>query len=78
MTLDTTIGVYCGGYEDTHLITIGGLCDELHATFCFCAYTAKQFCDWRYSTCLQRFVYDPYTGEKLDWKKIREMLENGR
>lgn len=75
MTLETTIGVYHYTFEDTRPITIGELHDEIHATFCFCKWGAREFCDWRYSTCLTRFRYDPYTGEELDWKKIRKMLE---
>lgn len=76
MTLDTVIGNYCFSYDDTYLVSIGRLKSELRPNNPFKpVYTAKQFCDRRCSTCLQRFNYDPYTGEKLDWKKIRKMLE---
>lgn len=78
MTLDTVIGKYNGSYYDTYLISIGGLKSELNSENPHNkpVYTAKQFCDRRYNTCLYHFNYDPYTGEKLDWKEIRNMLES--
>lgn len=39
-----------------------------------CVYSAQQFCDFRYATNLVRFRYDPYTGEKIDWKKVKELI----
>ena len=38
-------------------------------------YTAEQYCDFRYATNLQRFKYDPFTGEKIDWKKVKKMIK---
>lgn len=75
MTLDTTIGIYNYTFEDTSPITIGELRNELHANPCFLKWDSRELCDWRYSTCLTRFRYDPYTGEKLDWKEIKKMLD---
>jgi hypothetical protein len=39
-----------------------------------CVYSAQQFCDFRYATNLVRFRYDPYTGELINWKKVKELL----
>ena len=38
-------------------------------------YTMKQYCDWRYSTNLTRFVHCPYCGKKIDWETIRKDLK---
>ena len=73
MTQETTIGMMCLTYECTILASIKDVRVELERKDC--AYTAKQYCDWRYSTNLQRFAYDPFTGEKIDWKEVRRMLE---
>ena len=57
---------------------VGTLCtiDELGERFAGQSrYTAKQYCDFRYSTNLQRFKYDPFTGEKIDWKEVERMIE---
>ncbi len=71
MNGNTTIGVISLYYNSTLLCTIEGLEEELkHNSF----YTAKQYCDWRYSTNLQRFAYDPFTGEKIDWKQVKQMI----
>lgn len=43
---------------------------ELQST----AFTAKQYCDFRYSTNLTRFFFDPYTGKRIDWKEIYNYL----
>lgn len=37
-------------------------------------YTAEKYCDRRFNTNIERFNHDPYTGEKIDWKKIYEYL----
>ena len=69
----TTIGVLSKDYDCGTIIDIVGLRNELKSSWCY--YTPKQYCDFRYSTNLQRFNYDPYTGEKIDWKKVKELLE---
>lgn len=72
MDKDTTIGMLCLDYDCTVLASVLDLKYELdHART---VYTAKQYCDGRCSTNLTRFVYDPFTGEKIDWKKIKELL----
>ena len=35
-------------------------------------YSLVDYADGRRETNLDRFVYDPYTGEKIDWKALRE------
>lgn len=71
MTNDkTTIGLICLLHDSVHLFTVAQLRDELKNT----RYTAQQYCDWRYATNLQRFVYDPYTGNKIDWKEVKRLL----
>ena len=72
MNQDTTIGVY-NDYERSYIITIVELAAEIKRSWT--TYTTKQYCDWRYSTNLERFVYNPYTGEKIDWKEVRKLLE---
>lgn len=37
-------------------------------------YTAKEYCDRRYTTNLERFNADPYTGEKINWKEVYNYL----
>ena len=55
------------------LVTIGDLKEYLAKGNT--VYKANQYCDWRYSTSLTRFVFDPYTGEKINWKEVRKLLE---
>ena len=69
----TTIGVLSVTYDYTCICTVEELYDYVREKIC--VYTAKQYCDFRYSTNLQRFRYDPFTGEKIDWKKVKELIE---
>lgn len=69
----TTIGVLSVDYDRTEIVNVIDLRLELKLSSC--CYAAKQYCDFRYSTNLQRFNYDPYTGDKIDWKKVKELLE---
>lgn len=71
--LKTTIGVLSVTYDYTCICTVAELYDIVHDRCCI--YTAKQYCDFRYATNLQRFRYDPFTGEKIDWKKVKELIE---
>lgn len=68
-TPKTTIGIF-HDYTDSHVITVEELKDLQIST----VYSPKQFCDWRCNTCLSRFIFDPYSGEKIDWKRVREIL----
>lgn len=63
------LDVWC----NNKLCTIADL--KSHITKGNTVYKAKQYCDWRYSTNLIRFVFDPYTGEKINWKEVRKLLE---
>lgn len=72
MNQDTIIGIY-NDYERSYLITIFDLAADIKRGWTH--YTPKQYCDWRYNTNLERFVYNPYTGEKIDWKEVRKLLE---
>lgn len=73
MEKETIIGQLNLTYEQTILCTLGELYSEIHNNST--VYTPKQYCDWRYSTNLVRFNYDPFTGEKIDWKKVFEFLQ---
>ena len=37
-------------------------------------FSLKQYFDWRYNTNLVRFVYDPYTGEKINWDELKKSI----
>lgn len=63
-----TIGMWFD-YGDTRTITRNELENELLSTT---SYSLKDFYDRRVSTNLERFNYDPYTGEKIDWKRLRD------
>jgi len=69
---DTTVGVLNISYEYYEIVTVKDLKDELGKD---CYYTPKEYCDFRYGTNLRRFVYDPYTGEKIIWKEVKKLLE---
>lgn len=69
----TTIGVLSVTYDYTCVCTVEELYDFVREKSC--AYSAKQYCDFRYSTNLERFKYDPFTGEKINWKKVKEFIE---
>ena len=74
MREDAIIGMITD-YDYTDIVTIRELYEYLVINT-DCVYTIKQYCDMRYSTNLERFHYDPYTGLKIDWKEVRKMLEN--
>ena len=69
MTTDnTTIGIR---YDDGNAITV----EELRKDTISSYFTINQYCDFRYSTNIGRFNYDPYTGEKIDWKEVKRLLK---
>ena len=72
VSLDTTIGELCVSYDHTYLCTIKDLKEELNHG---CYYDSKKYCDFRHSTNLLRFNFDPYTGEKIDWKEVKTLLD---
>lgn len=71
MTGQTTIGILTS-FDVESLYNIDELGEYLAGQS---RYTAKQYCDLRYATNLQRFKYDPFTGEKIDWKKVKQMIK---
>ena len=57
---------------------VGSLCtiDELGDIFVGqTRFTAEQICDFRCKTHLNRFKYDPFTGELIDWKDVQRKIE---
>ena len=70
---EITIGIINYACDITRLCTIGDLHEEVLKRKS--VFTPKQYCDWRYRTNLTRFIYDPFTGKKIDWKEILEFLE---
>ena len=71
MTRQTIIGVLTN-FSVESLCTIDELGEYLAGQS---RYTAQQYCDARYATNLQRFKYDPFTGEKIDWGKVKYLIE---
>lgn len=71
MTGGNIIGIFTS-FSCESLCTIDELGERLAGQS---RYTAKQYCDFRYSTNLQRFRYDPFTGEKIDWKEVKRLIE---
>ena len=67
---DVVIGLI-SSYNHTSLCTVKILREDLNYNH---FYSAKQYCDFRCSTNLERFVYDPFSGKKIDWKKIYPSL----
>ena len=66
----TTVGIITSFSVET-LVTV----DELGEYYAGQSrYTAEQYCDGRCATNLQRFKYDPFTGERIDWKKVYHEL----
>lgn len=74
MTTDNTIIGELSLYEYTGVCSVKDLREELR-TDKDCIFTAMQYCDRRFSTNLFRFNYDPFTGEEIDWKKVKELLQ---
>ena len=71
MTTNKTIIGIITSYSVEFLCTVGEL-SEIFAGQS--RYTAAQYCDFRYSTNLQRFRYDPFTGKKIDWKEVKRLI----
>lgn len=67
----TAIGVLSVSYDSTFIATVADLKESISDG---CAFDARKYCDFRYSTNLHRFYYDPFTGNEVDWKKVYELL----
>ena len=72
MEENDTIGIL-NGYGHDMVCSVGFLRD--HIKFGGTVYTADKYCDGRFNTDLRRFVFDPYTGKKIDWTEVRKMIE---
>ena len=59
-------------YEHYEIVSVRDLKDELCGD---CYYTPKEYCDFRFGTNLRRFHFDPYTGNKINWKEVKKLLE---
>lgn len=72
-------------YDNTHLITLKELQEEVKSNNETYRYAIKEFgfsigkimllsdyFDGRRSTNLYRFKYCPYCGNKIDWKKMKK------
>lgn len=77
MKNECVIGVYYN-YEDTKLVTLDDLAREARESerLGTSVYSLKDYLNKRKNTNLYRFLYCPYCGEKIDWKKLKEMGEN--
>ena len=71
MKEQNTIGIL-NGYSHDELCTIGELRE--HISTGGTVFKPHQYCDWRYNTDLRRFSFDPYTGEKIDWKEVEKLI----
>lgn len=59
-------------YDEPRLITFDGLKEYIkNRSPIFCL---KQYFDWRYNTNLTKFVYDPFTGEKINWDELKKSI----
>lgn len=68
---NTYIGEFID-HEQTRIVNVYDLYNEiLRGT----KWNARQYCDRRFTTNLIHFNYDPYTGEKINWGKVRKLLE---
>ncbi len=72
MMKNTYIG-YVSSWGDSTIVTPEYL---VKYSYLIDNYTVDQLCDWRFSTNLQRFKYDPFTGEKIDWKEVKKYLKD--
>ena len=61
-------------YEDTRLVTVEGLKDDIKTRERIYKYfyTLSDYADKRKSTNLSRFDYCPLCGSKVDWKAIKK------
>lgn len=69
------IGLEWGSsYQEREFVTLKDLKARL-PLLSMQGWNIRRICDWRYGTFFQRFVYDPFTGEKIPWKQIRREYE---
>lgn len=77
MKNECVIGVYYN-YEDTKLVTLDDLAREARESerLGTSPYSLNDYLNKRKNTNLCRFSYCPDCGEKIDWKKLKEMGED--
>lgn len=56
--------------DDSDFVTVEDLLRRIAAGDT--TYTMADYTDRRKSTNITRFNYDPFTGEKIDWKLLRK------
>ena len=71
---DTCLGMVLD-WDDTRLIYWKDIFKQDYLTS---QYSIEQDLDIACETDLVRFDYDPFTGEKIDWGKLKEAYDNRR
>lgn len=71
MNYDTFVGKL-DTFDSSRIVTVGDLKNEIQSGGC--KFGPKEYCDFRYGTNLERFLFDPYSGEKINWKTVKELL----
>ncbi len=70
---NTIVGIM-NDYDNSYCISLNDLFKQSKdgdKNHCNSIYTMKEYGDWRFSTDLQRFNFDPFTGKKIDWKIVK-------
>lgn len=67
----TILGII-SDYEDARLISVGELLEYVKSGKT--CYSLKQYFDRRCSTDLQRFNFDPFNGDKIDWTNLKKNI----
>lgn len=61
--------IYDYSFTDTCCVTLKDLQDYIKESHTI--YTLSDYLDRRKSMNMQRFNYCPFTGKKIDWKKLK-------
>ena len=69
--VEPVIGIW-NSYDDDEFVTF----EDLKNLQKISAFTMEQYCDRRCSTNLTRFNYCPFSGQKIDWGKLKELAQN--
>lgn len=72
MTNETIIGILYFT-DDCEFVTVGDLLR--HIARGDTVYTMNDYTDWRRSTDITRFRFDPFTGEKVEWGRLRKKFK---
>lgn len=71
MEKETRIGLLKDG-DDPRLVTFDDLKEYIKTWSPI--FSLKQYFDWRYNTNLTKFIYDPFTGEKINWDELKKSI----